>query len=99
MVTRRPVPSAAGSAPGLRELTEELRERLALVRQGGTEAARARHLARGKLLPRERVDRLLDPGTPFLELSPLAAYGLYDDAAAGRRDHHRDRPDLRAASA
>ena len=68
-----------GSAPGLRELTEELRERLALVRQGGTEAARARHLARNKLLPRERIDRLVDPGSPFLELSPLAGYGLYDD--------------------
>ena len=64
---------------GLAELSAELRERLAVVRQGGGEAARERHVKRGKLLPRERVDRLLDPGSPFLELSPLAAYELYDD--------------------
>jgi 3-methylcrotonyl-CoA carboxylase beta subunit len=66
-----------------RALVDDLRstqERLAL---GGGERARERHLARGKLLPRERVDRLLDPGAPFLELSPLAALGLYDDAAPG----------------
>ena len=69
----------AGSAPTLRELTEELRERLAVVREGGTEAARSRHRARGKLLVRERIDRLIDPGSPFLELSPLAGYELYDE--------------------
>jgi len=53
--------------------------------EGGPPRARERHLARGKLLPRERVMRLLDPGSPFLELSPLAAHGMYDDAihAAG----------------
>ncbi|GAA1950433.1 carboxyl transferase domain-containing protein [Nocardioides panacihumi] len=62
---------------GLRELTTELRERLAIVRQGGSESARQKHTDRGKLLPRERVDRLLDPGSPFLELSPLAAYEMY----------------------
>jgi 3-methylcrotonyl-CoA carboxylase beta subunit len=61
----------------LSELTAELRERLATVRQGGSESARKKHTDRGKLLPRERVDRLLDPGSPFLELSPLAAYGMY----------------------
>ncbi|MFT4288513.1 carboxyl transferase domain-containing protein [Nocardioides sp.] len=61
----------------LRELTEELRERLAVARLGGSESSRRRHTERGKLLPRERVDRLLDPGSPFLELSPLAAYGMY----------------------
>ena len=64
---------------GLAELSAELRERLAEVRQGGGEAARERHVKRGKLLPRERVDRLLDPGSPFLELAPLAAYELYDE--------------------
>jgi 3-methylcrotonyl-CoA carboxylase beta subunit len=64
---------------GLAELSAELRERLASVREGGGEAARERHVKRGKLLPRERVDRLLDPGSPFLELAPLAAYELYDD--------------------
>jgi 3-methylcrotonyl-CoA carboxylase beta subunit len=69
----------------MRELVEELRERLAVVRQGGSQKARDRHTSRGKLLVRDRVDRLLDPGSPFLELSPLAATGMYDDAvpAAG----------------
>jgi 3-methylcrotonyl-CoA carboxylase beta subunit len=64
----------------MRELVEELRERTARVREGGSEKARARHLERGKLLVRDRVDRLLDPGSPFLELSTLAATGMYDDA-------------------
>ena len=69
----------------LRDLVDELRERLAVIRQGGSDSARAKHTARGKLLVRDRVDRLLDPGSPFLELSALAAYGMYDDAvpAAG----------------
>ena len=61
----------------LEELTAELRERLARVREGGSEAARKKHTDRGKLLPRDRVDRLLDPGSPFLEIAPLAAYGMY----------------------
>ena len=65
------------SEPSLRDLTAELRERLVRVRRGGSEAARAKHTARGKLLPRDRVDRLLDPGSPFLEVAPLAAYGMY----------------------
>ncbi|MCL2543459.1 MAG: methylcrotonoyl-CoA carboxylase [Nocardioidaceae bacterium] len=59
------------------DLAVELRERLARVRQGGSESARKKHTDRGKLLPRERVDRLLDPGSPFLEIAPLAAYGMY----------------------
>jgi 3-methylcrotonyl-CoA carboxylase beta subunit len=62
---------------GLRELTAELHERLARVRQGGSEAARKKHTDRGKLLARDRVDRLLDPGSPFLEIAPLAAYGMH----------------------
>ncbi|HUN38009.1 MAG TPA: carboxyl transferase domain-containing protein [Trebonia sp.] len=66
-------------APHLKELADELRERLALVRLGGDEAARARHVRRGKLLVRDRVDRLLDPGSPFLELAPLAGWELYED--------------------
>ena len=72
-------------AQDMRQLVEALRDRHATVRQGGSEAARAKHLERGKLLARDRVDRLLDPGSPFLELSPLAATGMYDDAvpAAG----------------
>ncbi|HEX6144784.1 MAG TPA: carboxyl transferase domain-containing protein [Geminicoccaceae bacterium] len=60
-------------------LVEDLRRRVHKVKEGGGERARERHLARGKLLPRERVRRLLDPGAPFLELSQLAANGLYDD--------------------
>ncbi len=59
-------------------LVAELRDRLAAARLGGPEQARARHAGRGKLLPRDRVDTLTDPGSPFLELSPLAADGLYD---------------------
>src|SRR3954469_11945934 len=66
-----------------RALVGELRDKLAAARLGGGERARERHVARGKLLPRERVDRLLDPGSPFLELSPLAAHGLYDGEAPG----------------
>jgi 3-methylcrotonyl-CoA carboxylase beta subunit len=61
----------------LDDLVAELRERLAVVRRGGSDSARAKHLDRGKLLVRDRVDRLLDPGSAFLELSPLAAYGMY----------------------
>jgi 3-methylcrotonyl-CoA carboxylase beta subunit len=61
----------------MRDLVDDLRERLALVRQGGSESARAKHTGRGKLLVRDRVDRLLDAGSPFLELSPLAATGMY----------------------
>jgi 3-methylcrotonyl-CoA carboxylase beta subunit len=66
-----------------RALAEELRERMAVARAGGPERARERHVSRGKLLPRDRVDTLLDPGSPFLELSPLAANGMYDDDAPG----------------
>ncbi len=58
-----------------------LRDKLAAARLGGGERARARHVARGKLLPRDRVDGLLDPGSPFLELAPLAADGMYDGQA------------------
>src|SRR3989441_2125374 len=63
------------------ELVEDLRKRLAVARLGGPERARVRHVERGKLLPRDRVDALLDPGSPFLELSPLAANGMYGDEA------------------
>ena len=58
-------------------LVSDLREKVAEVFQGGGSVARERHVARGKLLPRERVAALIDPGSPFLELSQLAAYGLY----------------------
>src|SRR3954451_5760796 len=62
-------------------VVEDLRKRLEAARLGGPEKARVRHVERGKLLPRDRVDALLDPGSPFLELSPLAATGLYGDEA------------------
>src|SRR5690242_21833581 len=61
----------------MRELVDQLRERLATVRRGGSDSARKKHTDRGKLLVRDRIDRLLDPGSPFLELSPLAAFGMY----------------------
>jgi len=66
-------------------LVGDLRAKLARIEQGGGEAANARHVGRGKLLPRERVRALLDPGSPFLELSQFAAWDMYDDtiAAAG----------------
>ncbi len=64
-----------------RELAEELDSRLAQTALGGPEASRERHVARGKMLPRERVARLLDEDSPFIEVAPLAANGLYDDQA------------------
>ena len=67
------------NAGAMAALVADLQARLARTAQGGGEAARERHVARGKLLPRERIELLLDPGTPFLELSPLAALGMYGD--------------------
>jgi 3-methylcrotonyl-CoA carboxylase beta subunit len=64
-------------------LAAELAARLAVAARGGPERSRQRHAERGKLLPRDRVDALVDPGSPFLELSPLAAGGMYDDEAPG----------------
>ncbi len=71
------------NAAHLRALADDLRGRREEAGEGGSQRARERHLARGKILPRERVMRLLDPGSPFLELSPLAALGLYDEAIHG----------------
>ncbi|MEJ7705676.1 MAG: carboxyl transferase domain-containing protein [Geodermatophilaceae bacterium] len=73
--------SASANAVRNAALAEELRSQLATVAGGGGDRARQRHLDRGKLLPRERVDALVDPGSPFLELSPMAANGMYDDEA------------------
>jgi len=67
------------NAAAMRGLVNDLNARVTQVELGGGEAARAKHTARGKLLPRDRVQMLLDPGTPFLELSPLAALGMYPD--------------------
>ena len=68
------------NAEHMRDLVENLRVKHAMIAQGGGERAVEKHLSRGKLLPRERVRRLLDPGTPFLELSALAGEGLYEDS-------------------
>ncbi|GAA1344718.1 carboxyl transferase domain-containing protein [Arthrobacter roseus] len=66
-----------------RGLVDELREKLAVAAVGGPARSRERHVARGKILPRERIERLLDDGSPFLELSPLAANGMYNDESPG----------------
>jgi 3-methylcrotonyl-CoA carboxylase beta subunit len=76
------------NAVAMRALVDDLHARLAQIALGGGEGPRAKHLARGKLLPRDRVDRLLDPDTPFLEIAPLAAFNVYkekdgQDAAPG----------------
>jgi 3-methylcrotonyl-CoA carboxylase beta subunit len=78
-------PEFAANAAAMRGLVADLREKIATITQGGGAGARDRHKARGKLLARERVAGLIDPGSPFLELSQLAAYGLYggDVPAAG----------------
>ena len=84
MLTRSPSgdpDAAARNAAAHAELVADLAGQLQRVALGGGERARERHTARGKLLPRERVDALLDPGSPFLELSPLAAHGMYDGDA------------------
>ena len=67
------------NAEAMRALVEDLQRQVQKVKRGGGERSRERHLARGKLLPRERIRRLLDPGSPFLELSQLAAFGMYGD--------------------
>ncbi len=69
------------NATAMRAVVADHQAQVDQVAQGGGEAARAKHTARGKLLPRERVQRLLDPGTPFLELSPLAAFNMYNGDA------------------
>jgi 3-methylcrotonyl-CoA carboxylase beta subunit len=79
-----PTSSAAKARRAAMEvLVAELGEKTAAAARGGPERAREKHLGRGKLLPRDRVERLLDPGTPFLELSALAADGLYDGDSPG----------------
>jgi 3-methylcrotonyl-CoA carboxylase beta subunit len=72
-------PEYVANERAMRAVVAEVRERSLAVMEGGPAHARERHLARGKLLPRERVGRLLDPGSPFLEVGLLAATGMYDD--------------------
>jgi 3-methylcrotonyl-CoA carboxylase beta subunit len=74
-------PEFLDNAALMRGLVGDLKKQLARAAEGGGEKARAKHVERGKLLPRERIRALLDPGSPFLELSPLAAHGMYDDQA------------------
>ncbi len=69
-----------GNARAMRALVDNLNAKLAQVALGGGDRARAKHTARGKLLPRDRVEMLLDPDTPFLEIAPLAALGMYPDS-------------------
>ncbi len=76
-------PEALARAAHNRALAEELRADVAAAALGGSAQARERHVARGKLLPRERVERLLDPGAPFLEIGQLAANGMYDGEVPG----------------
>jgi 3-methylcrotonyl-CoA carboxylase beta subunit len=76
-------PTGAANDAAQRALVAELRERIATAALGGPAASREKHVARGKLLPRDRVDRLLDEGSPFLEIAPLAAHELYDDDTPG----------------
>ena len=75
--------TAQSNAGAQRALVAELRENLERAALGGPQASRERHAARGKLLPRERVERLLDDGSPFLEVAPLAAHDLYGGDAPG----------------
>jgi 3-methylcrotonyl-CoA carboxylase beta subunit len=92
-VTARPPVLASRHDPGsdaaqanraaLTAVVDELQAKLATAARGGSDSAREKHVARGKLLPRERVDALLDRGSAFLELSPLAADGMYDGDAPG----------------
>jgi 3-methylcrotonyl-CoA carboxylase beta subunit len=71
--------SFADNAEAMRSLVADLRDKVHEIKQGGGARSRDRHLSRGKLLPRDRVRTLLDPGTPYLELSQLAAYGVYEE--------------------
>src|SRR6201747_1754494 len=71
------------NAAALEALVADLKEKVAKITLGGGQAARDKHVSRGKLLPRDRIAQLLDPGTPFLEFSQLAAFGMYNDDAPG----------------
>jgi 3-methylcrotonyl-CoA carboxylase beta subunit len=77
----RASPQAQMNRDSMSGLVADLHKKLDAVRQGGAERARDKHTKAGKLLPRERVERLLDPGSPFLEIAPLAALDLYDNDA------------------
>jgi 3-methylcrotonyl-CoA carboxylase beta subunit len=85
----------AQNAAHNRALADALRARVAQASLGGGDKARARHVSRGKLLPRDRVFCLLDAGSPFVELSALAANGMYNDRRQARASPHRQGSDRR----
>lgn len=72
-------PDFLENAAYMQQQVDDLKEKVANIKLGGSERSREKHLSRGKLLPRDRVKALLNPGSPFLELSQLAAYKMYDD--------------------
>src|SRR5690348_5982185 len=72
-------PGFRANAEHMRALVDDLRATAEAIRQGGGEQARQRHVSRGKLLPRDRIRTLIDPASPFLELSQLAAHGMYGE--------------------
>ena len=76
-------PATQARAAHNRALAEQLRAKVAQAALGGPQQHRERHVARGKLLPRDRVERLLDPGAPFLEIGQLAANGMYEGDVHG----------------
>lgn len=76
-------PDFQANADKMRALVDDLKQKVATAALGGGDKARDKHTTRGKLLPRERINLLLDPGAPFLELSQLAAFGMYNDDAPG----------------
>ena len=76
---RTNTPEFQANVEHMKSLVTKLKEETAKAHLGGPEEFRKRHKERGKLLARERIEALIDPDTPFLELSPLAAYGMYDD--------------------
>ncbi|HET8711174.1 MAG TPA: carboxyl transferase domain-containing protein, partial [Spongiibacteraceae bacterium] len=69
----------ATNSTHMKALVDDLRDKLETIKLGGGQAYQDRHKSRGKLLPRERINALLDPGSPFLELSQFAAYNVYDE--------------------
>ncbi len=87
-------PEFKANASHHRALADELKQRIALVHEGGGEKYRARQESQGKLFVRERIERLLDPGSPFLELSSLAAWDLYEI----NREVIRKQPPAQASS-
>ncbi|MFN3580318.1 MAG: methylcrotonoyl-CoA carboxylase, partial [Pseudomonas sp.] len=72
-------PDFAANSKAMRTLVENLQQLLSKIAEGGGATAQERHLSRGKLLPRQRIDSLLDPGSPFLEIGQLAAHGVYGE--------------------